>query len=147
MVQGTAGNDRLHGWDSLNGAACFSPAEDHDTLYGGGGADEISGGGNEWLYGEEGWIDFNRARPAGGVDGITDFAVGSDPIRLGARAFGVAKGAFAAAGFVLGTTAVEGMDRILHGRVTGQVWHDADGVGGAVAVLFATVTAADFTGA
>lgn len=49
-VHGTVGNDRLYGWDSLNGAGDFGPMGDHDYLYGGSGADLIEGGaGNDFL--------------------------------------------------------------------------------------------------
>ena len=49
-----------------------------------------------------------------------------------------APGAFSAAAFVTGGAAADGNDRIVYNAATGQLFNDADGSGGIVAVLFAT---------
>lgn len=153
VLFGGAGDDVLEVWG--NGAQRLYGEEGADEIIGSAGADQINGGaGADRLRGNGGadWFDFSKAPVPGQADVIEDFAAGSDRIRLLARVFGVANGALAAGDFVLGTAAVDAGDRILYDRATGQVWHDADGAGGAGAVLFATVTAgtalsaADFSG-
>jgi Ca2+-binding RTX toxin-like protein len=87
------------------------------------------------------------------VDAITDFLAVADTIMLDDAIFtGIAAGALAAGAFRAGTVSVDADDRILYDSATGQIRYDADGVGGAASILFATVTAgtaltnADFVG-
>ena len=60
-------------------------------------------------------------------------------------------GTLAAAAFRAGTAAVDADDRIIYDAITGNIFYDADGLGGAAQTLFATVTPltlltnADFT--
>lgn len=152
-VFGGTGDDDIEVWGS--GAQRIFGEDGADRIVGSDGADRINGGaGQDMLRGNGGAdrFEFTKAPVAGEADVIGDFGVGSDTIALGARAFGVAKGALDPADFVRGVVALEGGDRILYDRATGQIWHDADGSGAADAVLFATViagtdlTAADFVG-
>ena len=49
------------------------------------------------------------------------------------------EGALAASAFVNGTAALDANDRIIFDSTTGNVSYDADGVGGAAAVVFAKI--------
>ncbi len=100
--------------------------EGNDTLKGQGGADTFV---------------FDRALDeATNVDRLIDFGNGDDVFKLKASVFtGLSAGALAADAFVLGTAVADATDRIIYDQTTGQLWHDADGVGGADATLFATL--------
>ena len=88
------------------------------------------------------------------VDDILDFVAADDSILLDRSVFGgiASNGALDASAFAAGTAAQDADDRILYDSVTGRIFYDADGVGGAAAVLFARVdagtvlTSADFVG-
>jgi len=108
-----------------------------DTLEGGGGADGFR---------------FTTALGATNVDRILDFTVVDDTIFIDNAVFtGLAAGALAAGAFRNGTAAVDADDRIIYNAATGALLFDVDGVGGTVAVQFATLdaapvlTSADFT--
>ncbi len=121
---GLLGNDKIAG-------------EDGDDVLGGGfGNDSLTGGkGIDFFVFEAPLdVDFN-------VDTITDFnarreklvlqdAVFADIGRLG----DLAKGRF-----VNGAAAMDGNDRIIYHRSTGEIFYDADGDGSGAAVLFAEV--------
>src|SRR5262249_19240130 len=107
-----------------------------DTLVGSGGADMFA---------------FSTALGGGNVDKIVDFSVADDTIRLDYAIFGgLATGALAAGAFAIGTAAADADDHIIYNSTTGALLYDADGVGGAAAVQFATIgtglalSAADF---
>ena len=146
VLSGAGANDILiggSGTDTLDGGDL------HDSLYGGANSDDLTGGvGFDSFY-------FDAALNAAvNVDDILDFVPADDTIRLDRIIFTglAAAGAIGAAAFRAGTAAVDADDRILYDSVTGQIRYDADGVGGAAAILFATVTAgtaltsADFVG-
>jgi serralysin len=124
------------------------------VLVGNAGANILDGGlGNDILQGLGGndTFQFTAALGAGNVDTIVDFAAG-DKITLDDAAFaGLTPGALPAGAFVVGTAALDADDRIIYNSATGQLYFDADGVGGAAAVQFATLsglpvlTAGDFT--
>jgi Ca2+-binding RTX toxin-like protein len=125
VIEGTGGDERL------NGAAGI------DTLVGFGGRDSFV---------------FNVAVRASNRDKIADFFAPEDTILLDNAVFrdlGKA-GALRASAFKLGTKATDEDDRIIYNRKTGAVFYDADGEGGAAAILFAQIatkaalTAADF---
>jgi Ca2+-binding RTX toxin-like protein len=135
-VLGGAGNDSLWGAeanDSLNGGA------DDDMLLGGAGSDILTGGSGRDLF------VFDAAIANGNVDRITDFNAADDTIQLD-------RGIFSAFGasvkFSFGQVASGGTAEIICNG--GDLYYDADGLGGGLAVKFATVanyqslTAADF---
>jgi len=73
------------------------------------------------------------------VDRITDFGTTDDRIQLDDAVFTAvgAVGQLSNAAFRLGTAAADASDRIVYDSGTGQLWYDADGVGGTAAILFA----------
>ncbi|WP_285892591.1 calcium-binding protein [Microvirga terrae] len=123
----------------------------NDTLYGRGGGDYLFGGsGNDWLDGGFGsdvlnggeGLDsfaFTSALGAGNVDTIQDFAAG-DTIALSSAVFAQA-GSYNLAGtaFRLGTAATTTAHRIVYDQATGDLFYDADGVGGAAQVKVAVL--------
>ncbi len=122
-----------------------------NVLDGRGGADVIDGGGgDDSLYGREGndtltggsgadKFVFDSALGAGNVDSITDFATGVDRIQLDDDIFTafVGPGSLDPAAFRAGTSAQDGDDRIIYDSSTGNIYYDADGLGGAAQTLFA----------
>jgi Ca2+-binding RTX toxin-like protein len=86
---------------------------------------------------------FNAALDAAtNVDEITDFSVADDTIRLDHLVFAAlgAPGVLAASAFHIGTQAADAGDRIVYDDVTGALSYDADGLGGAAGIQFATLT-------
>jgi serralysin len=87
-------------------------------------------------------------------DFITDFNVADDTISLDAGLFGgIARGALNANAFYAASGAIkayDASDRIVYNTATGDLYYDADGLGGASAIMFATLrgkptlSAADF---
>jgi Ca2+-binding RTX toxin-like protein len=125
-VLGGAGNDSLWGAeanDSLNGGA------DDDMLLGGAGSDILTGGSGRDLF------VFDAALGNGNVDRITDFNAADDTIQLD-------RGIFSAFGasvkFSFGQVASGGTAEIICNN--GDLYYDADGLGGGAAVKFASVT-------
>jgi Ca2+-binding RTX toxin-like protein len=115
-----------------------------DTILGGTGDDRIFGGrGNDSLRGEGGTDRFyfdTALNASTNVDNLINFTPADDWILLDQDIFsGIANGVLSAAAFRLGTTALDVSDRILYDQPTGRIFYDADGVGGAAAILFATV--------
>ena len=100
------------------------------------------GGGNDILYGAGGSdkFVFSTTLGANNVDQIEDFLSGLDQLVLDDAVFaGLATGALAAGAFQVGTAATEADDRIIYNDATGALYFDADGLGGAAAVQFATI--------
>jgi Ca2+-binding RTX toxin-like protein len=130
----------------------------HDTLDGGDGGDRLYGGaGNDMLKGGSGADRFyfdTALDKVNNVDKILDFVSADDTIFLDRDVFtGITgNGTLSSAAFRLGTAAADSSDRIVYDQATGKIYYDADGAGGAAAVLFAEVTAgttltnADFSG-
>ncbi|MES2443844.1 MAG: Calx-beta domain-containing protein [Pseudomonadota bacterium] len=118
-------------------ANVLSGADGNDALRGGLGADTLTGG-----NGSDGFW-FDTALGGGNIDTITDFSVPADTIYLDNNVFTAlgGNGTLSANAFVLGTTAQDADDRIVYDSATGNIYYDADGVGGAAAVQFAKVTA------
>jgi len=132
-ITGNTGDNRLDG------------REGNDEIDGGLGADTLIGGLGADVFA------FTAALGAGNVDTIVDFAPGADRIALDDAAFaGLVPGALPVEAFGVGTAAADADDRILYDPATGALLFDADGAGGAEAVMFATVqpglllSAADF---
>ena len=133
---GGAGSDQIDGGlgnDSLDGGT------ESDTLNGGLGVDTMRGGtGNDYFV-------FNTAPNAStNYDLITDWAAG-DKIRLensvftafaaiGVNASPAAGAVYSAAG---ATAAHDADDRLIYNPTTGNLYYDADGLGGAAAIRFA----------
>jgi Ca2+-binding RTX toxin-like protein len=126
-------------------------------LIGGGGADDLYGGtGPDDLTGGTGTDNFRfdaALNAATNVDDMLDFNVAEDTIQLDRDIFtGIAADGALAGAFRTGTSALDADDRIIYDAVTGQIFYDADGLGGTAQILFATVNAgtaltnADFVG-
>jgi Ca2+-binding RTX toxin-like protein len=137
------------GKDSLGGGG------GDDTLIGGAGDDILNGGaGRDRLSGGAGKDAFVFDAPLNkstNVDLITDFSARDDVFQLKKSIFkGLAKGKLKKDAFALGHLAKEKDDRILYDKAKGDVYYDADGVGGKAAIKFATlitkkaITYADF---
>lgn len=142
LIFGGVGNDRLSGakgHDRLAGNVgndILVGGKGNDVLVGGQGLDRLSGGAGRDVF------VFNAALVAGNEDQITDFWVGKDSIHLDNAVFtGLAAGALDATGFVGNLTgmAEDAADRIIYETTTGRLFFDADGLGGAAAVHFATL--------
>lgn len=119
--------------------------EGNDLIDGGAGADLLIGGLGADVFA------FTAPLGLGNVDSIVDFEPGADRIALDDALFaGLALGALPAEAFRVGTAAADMDDRILYDPATGTLSFDADGLGGAEAVAFATlqpglaIGAADF---
>ena len=125
----------------------------NNTLNGAGGADTLNGGlGNDTLTGgaNNDVFVFNTALAAN-LDIITDYNVAADTVRLENAIFtGLAAGVLSAGAFHIGAAAADASDRIIYNAATGALSFDADGLGGAAQIQFATLstglllTAADF---
>ncbi|KQS77400.1 calcium-binding protein [Rhizobium sp. Leaf384] len=113
--------------------------EGNDLLAGRGGNDTLRGG-----AGKDSFLFDVAPNGSTNHDSIADFVVADDTIQLENAVFKVfAKtGVLAAGEFVINTTgkAVDANDHIIYQSSTGNLYYDADGVNGAAAVLFATVS-------
>jgi VCBS repeat-containing protein len=150
QMSGGTGNDGLfgeNGDDQLSGGDgddSLEGSEGDDTLVGGDGQDFLTGGlGSDVLTGGVGGDFFNFQSASDGPDEITDFATGTDQIRVSASDFG---GGLAAGGAV---SLVSGSDPRANDDATGQflydtddgsLFWDADGTGSGAAVLVATLS-------
>jgi Ca2+-binding RTX toxin-like protein len=118
-------------------------------ISGGAGHDHLSGG-----AGQDGFRFDTALSAASNIDDILDFSVADDTIYLDRDIFTglVADGPLDAGAFRAGISALDADDRILYDAATGHISYDSDGIGGAAAILFATVTpgttlsSADFLG-
>jgi hypothetical protein len=115
----------------LNGGA------GNDVLDGDLGNDRLRGG-----AGEDKFLFDTALSGANNVDAILDFSLADDTIYLDRSIFsGIASnGTLSGGAFRTGTSAADGGDRIIYDAATGNIFYDADGIGGASQVLFATVT-------
>ncbi|MGA9581001.1 MAG: Ig-like domain-containing protein [Allosphingosinicella sp.] len=149
QLSGEAGNDILFG---ENGNDLLAGGDGDDSLDGGDGDDILTGGiGNDYLSGGAG-ADvmtgggdadlFDLQSASHGPDEITDFAGGSDSIRIWASGFegGLASGG--SVSLVTGSTptATEAFGQFLYDTDDGSLLWDADGTGSGEAVLVATFT-------
>ena len=119
------------------GANIISGGDGNDTLTGLGGADKF-------LFG-------TSLNDTTNVDQITDFNVTDDTIWLSQSIFNaLSAGQISASEFTIGAAATTASQRIIYNSTNGAVSYDADGVGGAAAIRFATLatglslTEADF---
>jgi Ca2+-binding RTX toxin-like protein len=114
-----------------------------NTIVGNNAANTLAGReGNDTLRGQGGndIFVFDRTPGPGNVDHILDFSTAQgDLLQLKGSLFGgLAAGPLNPNAFVLGTVAADASDRIVFNQVTGQLFFDSDGLGGANQVLFAT---------
>ena len=85
---------------------------------------------------------FNTTLGGGNIDTLQGYNVVDDVILLDDAIFTAlgAPGALAAGAFNTGTAATQSDDRIVFNVSSGALLYDADGVGGAAAIQFATLT-------
>lgn len=132
LLVGNDGNDRLWGeagGDYLQGGA------GNDVLTGGAGLDDLTGGaGNDVFV-------FDSLTTSAERDTVRDFVRGEDILQLSSAVFGAlagsAGGTLAASAFVSGTAATTADQHIVYTASTGNLYYDADGVGGAAMVQIA----------
>ncbi len=122
-----------------------------NLLVGNGGSNSLTGaGGGDILVGNAGADLFVYATPGHGGDAITDFAHGVDHILVSAAGFGGGLMAGGSAPLVSDATPTSVGAAFLYDTDDGSLFWDADGAGGAAAVLIATLqgaptlTSADF---
>ncbi|MBD2628351.1 calcium-binding protein [Trichormus variabilis] len=122
ILFGEAGNDTLEG------------NEGNDTLYGGAGNDRLTGGVGNDIFG---FSNFSE-----GVDTITDFNVADDLIQVSAAGFGcgLTAGSFNPGQFTIGSAATTGDQRFIYNNSTGELFFDADGIGGGAQTKFAKLS-------
>jgi Ca2+-binding RTX toxin-like protein len=115
-----------------------------NTIWGNAGANVLNGGaGADVLIGFAGAdrFVFSTALGGGNIDTISDFAAGVDKIALSSAIFsGLAPGALQPGAFNTGAWATQADDRIIYNPNTGALLFDADGVGGADAIHFASIS-------
>jgi trimeric autotransporter adhesin len=136
-VVGGAFDDTIYG---SNGANFLFGGTGNDILTGGAGSDTLQGGAGTDSFA---FVTFPAVT---GVDRIIDFSSGTDKLRLDRAAFANigAEGNFAPGDdrFMAGpgfNSAREASDRVVYNTTTGQLWYDADGMGGDAAQLVATL--------
>jgi len=144
-INGT-GNASANTINGNGGANQLFGESGNDVLRGGAGNDQLHGGlGNDSVEGGLGvdriWFD-TALNVATNVDTVVGYSVAEDSIVLENAIFtGLATGTLAASAFRTGAAAADADDRILYNAATGALLFDSDGVGGAAAVQFATLSA------
>ena len=132
VITGNAGNNILEG---LAG---------NDELKGGAGADRLNGGlGNDVLSGGAGAdiFVFDVAGGPANVDVVADFDPTLDSFELAQDIFTNSPvGELAASAFVTGEIAASADDRIIYDDMTGALFYDSDGAGGADQFQFASLS-------
>lgn len=139
IIRGLGGNDTLTG---NGGRDVLSGGAGNDILLGGSGDDRLIGGaGNDLLTGGAGADTFvlNVVPGSSNIDRLLDFRPGEDLIELDAAIFAAIGGTLDASEFHVGRSANDSSDRIIYNWLTGQLFYDADGRGGVVAVQIATL--------
>jgi Ca2+-binding RTX toxin-like protein len=143
---GTIYNDQLTGNDAANrltgalGNDALKGGGGNDTLVGGGGIDQLTGGSGADLF------LFNTAFGTGANDSIRDFASGEDRIGLSQTIFAALEsngaGGIDASNFTVGLKASTADHYLIYNTLSGQLFYDADGVGGAAQSIVATIAGA-----
>ena len=116
-----------------------------NAVYGNAGANILDGkAGSDFLAGLGGadTFAFTTTLGAGNIDTVFDFVGGTDKIALDDAVFTAlgGPGALNPNAFVTGAGAADASDRIIYNNATGQLFYDADGIGGTGPILFATLT-------
>ena len=120
---GGAGNDTLYG---EGGNDFLQGGDGNDLLIGSIGADELTGGAGADIF------EFDTLTTSADRDKVKDFNPGEDLFLLSSQVFtGLAPGSLPAAAFVNGTQATSSAHRLIYQQVTGNLFYDADWVGGA----------------
>jgi Ca2+-binding RTX toxin-like protein len=143
-IYGTEGADKF----TTTSAGLRTTAFD-DYVYGGAGNDAIDGGaGNDWIDGGAGNDTLTGGAGADNFvfnvldntkDIIKDFDRGVDHLVFDHNVFtALGVGSFDPAAFVVGTRATTADQHLIYNSVTGALYYDADGVGGAAQVQIAT---------
>jgi VCBS repeat-containing protein len=147
QLSGEAGNDVLFGElgnDSLlggDGDDSLDGSDGDDTLGGGIGSDYLSGGaGSDVMSGGAGADLFDIQSSSTGPDQITDFAGGSDKIRVWKSGFDGLSGNSVSLVSGSDPAATQASGQFLYDTDNGQLFWDADGTGSGDAVLIATFT-------
>ncbi|HRX40711.1 MAG TPA: calcium-binding protein, partial [Parvularculaceae bacterium] len=125
---GGSGDDTLSGGD---GDDALTGGGGADRLIGGEGADEMNGGGGDDIF------VLNTALGAGNVDKIIGFRPNGDMIELDHEIFSAIGATLDAGEFYIGKAAHDADDRIIYDSKSGDLYYDADGIGGEDAILFA----------
>jgi Ca2+-binding RTX toxin-like protein len=140
-VIGGSAADRLTGDANANrldggaGADVLTGGAGNDVLIGGLGLDTLTGG-----TGLDTFL-FNVDPTAANRDTISAFSVVDDTIQLDSVVFAaLGVGALDVGAFNNGTAATDATDRIVYNAANGALYYDADGLGGATAIQFATFT-------
>lgn len=131
IIRGNRGNDQIFGSD---GADNLTGGAGNDTLSGGRGRDVLSGG-----AGIDSFVFDVRVITAN-ADRLVSFTKADDQFLLSSKVFsGLDVGMLAENAFNFGLFATTAQHRIIYDHVSGRIWFDADGAGGADQVLFARV--------
>lgn len=141
VVDGGTGQDFLSGED---GNDLLRGGGDDDSLSGGNGDDSIAGGlGNDLLWGDAGAdrFVFDTALGAANVDTVYGFVRGVDKIALDDAIFGAFRAgiAISTGQWRVGTAALDADDRLIYDSLSGRLFYDQDGIGGAAQMQFATM--------
>ena len=117
----------------------------YQTLVGNAGNNVLDGkGGNDEMWGGAGKDTFTfTSRPSTtNIDRIRDFNPRDDTIALDDATFaGLPVGTIAKGAFATGTAAKQTDDRIIYDPISGNLWFDPDGIGGAAQIQFAVLDA------
>lgn len=123
-VDGGGGNDSIYGGlgnDTLKGGS------GDDLLSSGSGADVLTGGSGRDVFVLDGGLN-------GGVVTITDFSVGEDKIQLSRSLFA---GFGSSVSLATQGTPTSGGAQMIYNNGTGDLYYDADGLGGGAAIKVA----------
>ncbi|HEY9802154.1 MAG TPA: tandem-95 repeat protein [Leptolyngbyaceae cyanobacterium] len=158
-LQGSYANsvvDLGGGDDTFNGGVGsdnVSGGDGNDSLFGGDGNDKLDGGlgddvlvggkGRDLLIGGAGKDRFSVSLPVvGNFDTINDFIITDDKIVISQAEFALNQGVgkLDSSAFRLGTEATAASDRFIYDQFTGNLFFDADGLGGAGQVKVAQLS-------
>ncbi|HEY6631130.1 MAG TPA: VCBS domain-containing protein [Rhizobiaceae bacterium] len=133
LIAGNSGNNVLKG---LAGNDTIQGGAGSDRLYGGAGNDVLSGG-----AGADQFVFDLAPQPSTDIDAVVDFDPAADTFLLDSSVFtNTQPGRLAASGFVVGPSATNAAQHVVYDDVSGRLFYDADGVGGADQVQFADLT-------
>jgi serralysin len=133
-LMGTDHNDRLTGNTFENS---ISGGGGNDVLNGGDASDRLRGG-----AGNDAFVFDSTLDGLANVDTVLDYSVADDRIWLDDAVFAaLTAGQSLGTAFVVGNAATTTDHRIIYNSANGNLFYDADGAGGADAILFARIGA------